>query len=92
LIVGIGLLASYSPYRVVGETGTLPDYNANNWAVGPCLRFGFYPLEIEGKYYPGLYLGLFRSFSRFYTDDYYKGKEAGVWGILDIGISLRTRR
>ena len=91
LIAGIGLLASYSPYRVVGETGTLPDYSSNNWALGPCLRIGFYPLEIEGKYYPGLYLGLFRSISRFYTDDYYKGKETGVWGIFDIGISLRMK-
>jgi hypothetical protein len=91
LIVGIGLLASYSPYQVVRKIGTLPDYSSSNWAVGPCLRISFYPLEIEGKYYPGLYLGLFRSISRFYTDDYYKDKKAGVWGILDIGISLKMK-
>jgi hypothetical protein len=91
LIVGLGFLGSYFPYQETKETGTLSGYNSKNWAAGPILRVSYYPLEIEGKYLPGLYLGLFRSLSRIYTDDYYKDSKAGDLGILDMGINLKIK-
>jgi hypothetical protein len=61
------------------------------WAAGPCLRIGYYPLEIEEKYLLGLYLEIRRSISQIYTDDYFKGTKPGDLGILDFGVSLKLQ-
>jgi hypothetical protein len=91
LILGLGLFGSYFPYHKVGETGSMSSYNLKNWTAGPCLRISYYPLEIEDKYLLGLFLGLSRSINGFYTDDYYKGTNAGNLGFLDLGINLKMR-
>lgn len=91
LIFGIGLFGSWFPSVDVQEKGYAPGYRTEVWAAGPCLRLGYYPLALQRKYFPGVYLNLFRTLNPFYSDDYYVGEKEGVFGLLDIGVSLRIK-
>jgi hypothetical protein len=90
LVLGVGLTGFLFPYQEIKDTGTVSVSDSKNWAAGPCIRISYYPLELKGKYSPGLYLSLFRSFSRFYiVDD--EDSKAGELAIIGIGISLKIK-
>lgn len=90
LVAAIGMTGWYFPYVRIEDSGTVSPSDEKNWAVGPCVRIAYYPVSLNGKYFPGLYLQLFRSFSRFYTVDE-KDAEAGELALAGFGISLKVK-
>jgi hypothetical protein len=80
LICGVGLSGSWFPYKAIGETATLSNYDLMNGAAGLCLRINYFPFELEDKYLLGPYPDFMRSINHMYTV-----------GILDFGVSLRLQ-
>lgn len=90
LVLGLGLTAYYFPHQELEATGTVPDSDSKNWALGPAVRLGWYPIELMGRYCIGPYAALFRSFNRFYDIDF-EGAESGELAIMELGINLKVR-
>lgn len=90
LVLGVGLSGYYFPQQDIEDTGTVSVSDAKNWAAGPCIRITYFPFTIKEKYFPGLYLHLFRSINQFYSVDY-EDADAGELAILGFGLSLKLK-
>ena len=90
LVIGLGVFLSLLADWRVADDGSTPPATLSRWGCGPYLRAAGYPFAF-GRFQPGLYLDVYRSFvPRLYDEVYFRQNSiSGQLGILTGGLSLR---